>query len=127
MAFRLINPDVRKRAAQAVMDAPDGYMVVIRKPQRSLGQNACLWAMIGDVARAEPDGRRHTRETWKAVFMQACGHEVQFTQGLSGEPFPTGFRSSRLGKEQMSELITFIEEYGNEHSVKWTFKQKGWE
>lgn len=56
---------------------------------------------------------------WKAAVMHACGYEVQFMQGLSGgEPFPVGYSSKELSKEQMSELIDFIQAYGAEHGVR---------
>ena len=67
-----------------------------------------------------PEGRRHTPEVWKALFMNACGHDVQFETGLNGSPFPVGFRSSRLSKGQMSELIEFIYAKGAEWGVEWS-------
>jgi len=79
-----------------------------------------MWAMLTDVSRAKPEGRMHTPDTWKALFMQACGHAVHFEMGLSGEPFPVGFRSSRLSKAQMSELIEFILAWGTEKGVPWS-------
>tara|TARA_R100001086_G_scaffold180400_7_gene100212 strand:- start:5037 stop:5426 length:390 start_codon:yes stop_codon:yes gene_type:complete len=87
---------------------------------RSLDQNAKMWAMLSDVSIAKPEGRRHTPEDWKAIFMNACNWEVQFIEGLDGRPFPSGFRSSRLNKSQMADLITFISAYGDEHGVVWT-------
>lgn len=52
--------------------------------------------------------------------MQACGYEVQFLMGLDGNPFPSGFRSSRMSKQQMCDLIDFIQCYGDENGVEWT-------
>ncbi len=126
MAFRLINPDVRKRAARAVMAAPDGYMVVIKDPTRTQAQNSKMWAMLEDVSRSEMLGKKYTPEQWKRVFMSACGWEVQFLEGLSGEIFPSGFKSSRMTTKQMVDMITYIEAEGNRSGVKWTFKQDGW-
>ena len=77
-----------------------------------------MWALLSDIARAKPEGRRHTAEIWKCLFMAACGHAVQFEQGLDGAPFPIGFRTSRLTKEQMSDLIEFIHAYAAKHGVK---------
>jgi hypothetical protein len=79
-----------------------------------------MWAMLSDISRAKPEGRRMTPDLWKAVFMQACGHEVQFLQGLDGQPFPAGFRSSRLSVAQMAELISFIQAKGDEWGVRWS-------
>jgi hypothetical protein len=52
--------------------------------------------------------------------MAACGHEVQFEHGLDDKPFPIGFRSSRLTKGQMGDLIEFIYAYGSKHNIKWS-------
>lgn len=111
----------QRRLAHHLIDAaPVDAVVTVREPGRNLDQNARLWAMISDVSRAMPEGRRHTPETWKALFMHACGHAVHFEMGLSGEPFPVGFRSSRLTKRQMAELITFVRAWGDEHRVPWS-------
>lgn len=100
--------------------APQGAVVNIREATRNKDQNAKLWAMISDISRAKPEGRRHTAEVWKCLFMKACGHAVQFENGLDGEPFPIGFRSSRLSVSQMADLITFIASYGDQHGVVWS-------
>ena len=110
----------RQKAESLVNAAPSGSVMNIRPPSRTSDQNAKLWAMLSDVSRAMPGGRRLTPDVWKAVFMNACGHAVQFETGLSGEPFPIGFRSSRLSKAQMSELIEFILAWGSENGVQWS-------
>ena len=79
-----------------------------------------MWAMLGDVSRAKPMGRAHIPEVWKCLFMAACGHQVAFELGLDGNPFPIGFRSSRLTKHQMMDMITFILQWGDEHGVQWS-------
>jgi hypothetical protein len=95
-------------------------VVTIRAATRSLDQNARLWAVLSDISRAKPEGRRHTPEVWKNLMMHACGHAVQFEMGLDGQPFPVGFRSSKLSKSQMSDLIEFAQEYGSRHGVVWS-------
>lgn len=116
----LRGPTQRHLAKQVIDRAPDDAVVRISGPKRSLDQNAKMWAMLSDISRAKPEGRMHTPEVWKALFMHACGHAVQFEHGLDGQPFPVGFRSSRLTKEQMSDLIEFIYSYGSEHGVVWS-------
>lgn len=110
----------RQRAHQLIDKAPDGFVVTVKQPTRTLDQNEKLWAMLSDVSRSMPQGRRHTPEDWKAIMMNACGWEVQFLEGLDGRPFPSGFRSSRMTKAQMADLITYIQAYGDEHGVRWT-------
>ena len=118
--FCLVSPSVRDRAAKAVLDAPSGHIVEIREPTRSLGQNAMLWACLNDISRAEPMGRKLTPDEWKAVFMAACGWDVQFLEGLDGRPFPAGFRSSKMTVKQMADLLTFIMAWGNENGIRWS-------
>lgn len=110
----------RQRAAALVAKAPSGYICKISEPKRSLDQNAKLWAMLTDISTAKPQGRMLTPDEWKAVFMQTCGWEQQFLEGLDGRPFPTGFRSSRMTVAQMADLITFIQAYGDQQGVRWS-------
>ena len=118
--IKLIGSAQRYHAAKFIEQAPDGYIVTIKEPTRSLDQNARLWAMLTDVSKAMPHGRRHTPDDWKCLFMHACGWEVQFLDGLDGRPFPSGFRSSHTTVRQMADLITFISAYGDEHGVAWS-------
>ena len=116
----LHGPSQRDHAKRMIDVAPVNAVVKVSAPGRTLSQNDKLWAMLSDVSRAKPEGRAHTPEVWKALFMSACGHAVQFEQGLDGTPFPVGFRSSRLSKAQMIDLIEFIYAYGSQHGVVWT-------
>ena len=110
----------RDLAKRLIDVAPPNAVLNVREATRNADQNAKLWAMLSDVSRAKPEGRRMTADLWKAVFMQACGHEVQFLNGLDGLPFPAGFRSSRLNVRQMADLITFIAAYGDQNGVMWS-------
>lgn len=119
--FILRGPSQRRFAKEMIDAAPDDAVVNIRAATRSTDQNAKLWAMLSDVARAKPEGRHWTTDTWKAAFMNALGHQCQFAEGLDGSgPFPVGFRSSKMNKAQMSDMITMIYEYGDRHGVVWT-------
>ena len=110
----------RALAKQIIDRAPADAVVQISEAKRSSDQNAKMHAMLSDISRAKPEGRRHTPEVWRSLMMSACGHAVQFEHGLDGQPFPIGFRSSRLTKAQMSDLIEFIYEYGARHDVRWS-------
>lgn len=114
----------RERACALVHKAPEGYVASVAEPTRTLDQNNKLWAMLTDVSAAMPLGRRHTPDDWKCIFMHACGWEVQFIEGLDGRPFPQGFRSSKLTKSQMGDLINFIQAFGDEHNVRWSDEAK---
>lgn len=110
----------RDLAQRMVAAAPQDAVVRIAPQSRTLDQNALLWALLSDVARSKPMGRCHTAEVWKELFCHACGHAVQFEIGLNGQPFPTGFRTSKMSKAQMADLITFILAWGDEQGVRWS-------
>lgn len=114
----LSGPTRRAWAHRLIEASPEYATVTIRPADRTPDQNAKLWAMLSDISIAKPEGRRHTPEVWKCLLMSACGHAVQFETGLDGTPFPVGFRSSRLSKHQMSELIEFTIAYAAKHGVQ---------
>ena len=67
--------------------------------------------MLGRVAkRMDIGGRKFTPEQWKCIFMKAMGKEADFLPTLDGSSyFPTGFRSSDLSVQEMSDLQMFME------------------
>lgn len=116
----LASEHQRNRAHQLIERAPAGYVVSINEPRRTQEQNDRMWAMLTDISVQMPMGRRHTPDDWKAIFMNACGWECQFIEGLDGRPFPKGFRSSHLKKSQMTTLIEYMFAFGAEHDVRWS-------
>lgn len=106
---------------------PNGHVVNIAAPKRTNEQNARMWAMLSDVSRTAPEGRKWTTEAWKCAFMHSLGHQCQFAEGLDDSgPFPIGYRTSRLGVKQMIDLITVIYEYGDSHGVAWSEPAPKW-
>jgi hypothetical protein len=119
--IRLTNDVNRARASRWCETAPHGAIVNVREATRSTEQNAKLWAMLSDVSRAKPEGRELTPDVWKALFMHSLDHAQRFEMALDGRGMvPVGFRSSRLNKEQMSDLIEVIYEYGARHQIEWS-------
>lgn len=117
----LTGPRQRAFAHQLVEAAPVDAVLNIKEGTRNLDQNALMWAALSDISRAKPEGRCWRPEVWKCAFMHALGHQVQFADGLDGAgPFPIGFRSSRLSKREMADLITTILEYGDRNGVRWS-------
>ena len=114
----LVGERQRDFAQRLVAQAPLGYVVSVKPQTRSGEQNALMWALLTEISKAKPYGREATPESWKLLFMHACGHACQFEIGLNGSPFPVGFRSSQLSKEQMSDLIEYIRAYAAEAGLE---------
>lgn len=118
----ILRGPAQRELAKALIDkAPLDAVVNVRDATRSLDQNAKMWAMLSDISRAKPEGRKMRAEQWKGAFISAIGHEVEWINGIDGHPpFPDQHRSSRLSVPEMADLITFIQEYGDRHGVRWT-------
>jgi hypothetical protein len=108
----------RALAKRLIDAAPMNAVCKVKKEVRTVPQNEKMWSMLTDLAIAKPMGILETPDGWKCLAMHACGHEVQFMQGLDGRPFPIGFRSSKLDKEQMSNLIDWLHAFAAENNVK---------
>ena len=118
----ILGTDRQRALAHQLVDrAPPKAVLNIREATRTGEQNAKLWAMLSDVSRARPGGRIATPDVWKALFMHSLDHAQRFEEALDGRGMvPVGFRSSRLTKAQMSDLIELIYAYGSEHGLVWS-------
>jgi hypothetical protein len=101
----------RGRAVRWIENAPDGTVVEFKQKGRSNDQNAAMWSVLTQINRQRPvhNGVRMSAVLWKAVFMQALGAELVMLPTLEGGGlFPFGHRSSKLTKDEMSNLIELM-------------------
>lgn len=119
--YRLVHPTARRLAAAQCGLAPDGYIVTIRPPTRSLEQNARLWALLGDIAgQVEWYGRKLSTEDWKHVFTASL-KKMDVVPDLEGTGFVTlGLSTSKMSKRELSDLMTLVAMFGDEHGVNWS-------
>lgn len=105
-------------ACRLIRQAPSGARVEVTGPQRTLDQNARMWAMLTDIARQRPGGRVYTPDEWKVMFMHAIGKELKLLPALEGNGFvPYGSSSSRLSVGEMGDLMEFIQAWAIENGV----------
>lgn len=118
----ILKGDAQRVLAKRLIDlAPNDAVCSVSAPKRTLDQSAKMWALLSDVSRAKPDGRSLVPEVWKSLFLQALGHDQRFEMALDGRGVvPVGFRSSRLTKSQMADVITMIYEFGSRHNIRWS-------
>lgn len=108
----------REFAHRLVDVAPVGSVMKVSAPRRTTEQNDKMWAMLTEISAAKPEGRELTPDVWKALFMHSLDHAQRFEMALDGKGMvPVGFRSSRLTKAQMSDLIEVMNEYAARHGV----------
>jgi hypothetical protein len=112
-------PD-RARAVRWVNTAPFGTRIDFRAPKRTIDQNDRMWAMLTDVARQLlHHGEKLTTNEWKYLFLDLLGRENRVVPSLDGKGIVSlGMSSSGLSKEEMSDLMECIAEFGARHGVK---------
>lgn len=121
--FVLVNSDVRRRACQAIMEAPDGYGFTLSPPTRNSAQNALLWPLLQAVSKqVDWYGQKLTDEEWKSVFSAALKKQ-KVIPGLDGGFVVCGQRTSKMSKTDFSELIELIYCFGAQHNVKFVCNQ----
>lgn len=111
--FRLVHTQARNGACRAVAEAPDGYVVTISEPTRSLEQNAKFHAICSDLADSPLAwlGKRRTLLEWKVLLVS--GHAVatkegsEMVPGLEGEFVNLRESTAAMSKKRGASLIEY--------------------
>lgn len=105
---------------------PDLSRVSLARPKRSLTQNDKMWAMLTELAEQKPVhcGVPMDPVKWKAVMMQALGAEMVMMPTLDGQNwFPMDHRSSELSRDEMSDLIEYMEAWGAQNDITFSHNE----
>jgi len=95
---------------------------LIATRKRTLAQNALMWSCLGEIAKQTTwFGMKLPKEDWKLVFLDALKVESRAVPNWENNGFLSLRSSSRLSKEQMTDMIEIIYEYGSRNGV--TFKE----
>lgn len=110
--FRLVHSEARRRAIQAVQEAPEGHAVTVAEQTRNGEQNARFHAMCSDVAKqAEFMGVKRTALQWKVLFISghaiATGIGAEIVPGLENEFVNIRESSASMSIKRMSSLIEY--------------------
>lgn len=112
--FRLVHDQARQRAQEAVKTAPDGHVVVVSEPTRSLDQNAAQWPILqafADQVQWPVNGELVwlTADDWKNILTAAFMREQsRVAPGLDGGMVLLGQRTSKFSKNEFSEWLEFL-------------------
>ena len=119
--FVMAHATARTRAKEAIDQAPDGYIVRISPPKRSLEQNAKLHAELQEIAETiKWAGEYRDIEVWKRLLTAAwarCRSEpVQILPAVDGHGFDVLYqRTSDLSIKEMIDLIEYVQAWRAEH------------
>lgn len=117
--MRAVFDDAWKRASEAKAQGLGGRLEW--KPlrfTRTLQANAAMWALLADISRqVEWYGEKLTPENWKDLFT-ACLKKQRSVVGIEGGFVVLGARTSRMSKEEMSDLLELMHAFATERDVK---------
>lgn len=116
--FILAHAEARRRAIEAVQQAPEGFAVIVSEPTRSLEQNSRLWASLADVSQqVDWYGKKLVPEDWKHVFTASL-RKLEVVPNLDGTGFVAlGTSTSRMSKREISDLLELVYAFGAERGV----------
>lgn len=115
MKFILAHDEARRRAMQAIASAPAGHVVVVKKPTRSLEQNAKFHAVCQNLAGREWAGKPRSAMEWKVLLVS--GHAVatdgsaDIVDGLEGEVVNLRESTAAMTKARGASLIDYAESW----------------
>lgn len=94
--FILAHDTARRLAAAQCLIAPDGYVVEIKPPTRTLAENAKLHAILADIAaQVIWMGQKLPLEVWKrlcmAAWLRECGEQPMLIPAIDGNGFDVIF------------------------------------
>ena len=113
--YILAHHEARRRAMAAVADAPEGYVIKVQPPTRSLDQNAKFHAICAELAGAPWAGKPRSAAEWKVLLVS--GHAVATKQGaeivpgLEGEFINIRESTASMSKARGSSLIEYAQAF----------------
>ena len=122
MMYKLYSRLQRQQAIQAISQAPDDYVAIVRQRTRSLEQNAMLWRLLTELSKHIPwqvNGEfvMLEPEDWKDIITASLSQEKRIARGIGGGFVMLGRSTSVMSISHMSELIEFIYKFAAEQGV----------
>lgn len=113
----------RANAIRAIEQAPDGQVVTLAEPTRSLEQNAKFHALCDDIARSGITwaGKRRTAAQWKVLLVS--GHATatkegsEIVPGIEGEFVNIRESTAAMSRSRGSSLIEYTLAFCAMHGV----------
>ena len=120
--WKLTGEVAKKAACREILAAPEGYVVTLAEPTRSLDQNSLLWPLLTEVSKqVDWHGNKLTADEWKDVFSAALKKQ-KVVPGLDGGFVVCGQSTSRMSKREFSDLVELIYAFGAERGVVFSGK-----
>ena len=126
--FVLAHAQARANAIKAVHAAPDGHMVQISEPNRSLEQNAAQWPYLEAFAKQKQlciNGAMEwaSADDWKDCLTGCWNGEMRMA-AFDGRVIMLPQRTSRMGKKAFSTWMEFLVAMAAQSGVEPVYKSE---
>lgn len=119
--YILAHTEARRRALDAVRNAPDGFVVAVAEPTRNLEQNALMWALLTDISNQVPWHGIHLSPDEYKDLLSAGLVKSKVVPNIENNGFVIlGQRTSKMSKKEFSDLCELIMAFGAQHGVMWS-------
>lgn len=105
----------RLAAYRLLQEAPDGWLMKIGAPPRTLKQSSKFWATCGAVAKTNYTwgDTRQDKQGWHDLFLSGWhtikGRPPRLLLGIEGERISLGRYTRDLGEREMSDLLDYTD------------------
>lgn len=106
--------------AKPYLMAGNKLVLTIEEEKRSLPQNQIMWSILTDLAKQVPwHGEKLTKEEYKDLLTAGLKKQ-RAIPGIDGGFVVLGTSTSKMTKQEMTDLITLAHAFGDEREVKWS-------
>ena len=120
----ILSPQNRNLAREMVDNAPDGHILEVRPPKRSLDSNRYYWAVLGDISEQVVPGKAYEPSIWheylRALFLPE--RMVELPDGSIKMLEPS---TSELNQATFSEYTEKVVKWALEHDVRFSDNTRG--
>ena len=120
----ILSPHNRNIAREMVDNAPDGHILEVRPPKRSLDSNRYYWAVLGDISEQVVPGRSYEPSVYHEYFRTLFLPErmVELPDGSIKMLEPS---TSELNQASFSEYTEKVVKWALEHDVRFSDNTRG--
>ena len=120
----ILSPHNRNLAREMVDNAPDGHILEVRPPKRSLDSNRYYWAVLGDISEQVVPGRSYEPSVYHEYFRTLFLPErmVELPDGSIKMLEPS---TSELNQATFSEYTEKVIKWALEHDVRFSDNTRG--
>lgn len=104
---------------KAALMAGHRLVLTVKREKRSNDQNRKMWACLQDIAdQVTWHGVKLDAEDWKHLITASLKKQ-RIVPGIDGGFVVLGTSTSKMTKEEMSEVIEAALAFGADHGVEW--------